>query len=781
MLKRKIQVFVMIILILALFVPIPPTETANASYLLISNNAEVVTTNLPAMDLPTVMATGVSAGSQHSCGLTIYGGVRCWGKNDSGQLGDGTYTNRLTPVDVVGLASEVSAVSAGEHHTCALTSAGGVKCWGDNIHGQLGDGTFSSHSIPVDVVGLTSGVSAIAAGEYHTCALTSAGGVKCWGRNNYGQLGDGTTTSRSLPVDVTGLTSGVSTVTAGEFHTCALTTAGGIKCWGYNYYGQLGNGTITSRNLPVDVAGLTSGVSTISAGWGHTCAITTAGGAKCWGNNYNGELGDGTTINHSTPVDVVGLTGGVGSIAAGGDHTCALTTMGGVKCWGNNYFGQLGDGTGQDRFTPVDVVGQTNGVSAIATGWGHTCALTVTGRVKCWGYNYYGQLGDGTTTHRLLPADVLGLASGVIAIAAGRRQTCALTTVGGVKCWGYNNYGQLGDGTIESHSTPVDVVGLTSGVSAIAAGEYHTCALTTAGGIKCWGYNDFGQLGDGTTTNRSIPVDVAGLASGVSAVAAGGGYTCALTSTGGVKCWGYNYLGQLGDGTIESHSTPVDVVGLTSGVSAVAAGDYHVCAVTISGGVKCWGYNPYGQLGDGTIDSHSTPVDVDGLTSGVSAVAAGEYHTCALTTDAGVKCWGFNYYGQLGDGNSMTHSSIPVDVAGLTDGVSAIAAGSLHTCAITTGSGGRCWGNNDYGQLGDGTTTSSSTPVDVGGLANGVSAVAAGRWHTCALTTGGGVKCWGDNDIGQLGWKVLWVPVEVVGFGMDDFTNLLYLPIVNKN
>jgi len=350
----------------------------------------------------------------------------------------------------------------------------------------------------------------IAAGYAHSCAVTRAGGAKCWGGNAFGELGNGggPVSSALAPVDVKGLTSGVRAIAAGNQYTCAVTRAGGAKCWGDNHLGQLGiRATPTGRSpVPVNVARLGSGVRTMAAGSGHTCALMTVGAVKCWGAGY----ASGSTTPTATPVDIPGLSSGVKDIAAGDDQTCVITSVGGAKCWGWNINGQLGNGSTTFSYTPVDVSGLTSGVSAISAGLGFTCAVTSGGGAKCWGWNEDGQLGNGARSvyPGTTPVDVTGLTSGVSAIAAGSHHTCALTRGGGVKCWGSNDYGQLGNGSRRSSTSPVNVAGLASGVSAIAAGFAHTCALMRAGGIKCWGWN-YGRLGNGSRTEFSTrPVDV---------------------------------------------------------------------------------------------------------------------------------------------------------------------------------------------------------------------------------------------------------------------------------
>jgi alpha-tubulin suppressor-like RCC1 family protein len=358
----------------------------------------------------------------------------------------------------------------------------------------------------------TSGVAIavdIAAGANHTCVLTASGGVKCWGRNSYGQLGDGTTRDREMSAFVSGLTSGATSVVARDNHTCAITVDGGVKCWGWNRDGQLGDGTTINRSTPVDVSGLTTGVTNLSIGGFHMCAISAGGGIECWGGNFGGQLGDGTATDRHTPVDVSGIPGGAISIGAGTYHTCAVMAYGGGKCWGLNYRGQLGDGTTTDHYLPVDVDGLP-AAKAIVAGEGFSCALTTGGGTYCWGRNEVGELGDGTTTTRLTPVEVYSLSSGMTSLAAGWQHACATTAEGSVSCWGLNLDGQLGDGTRIDRMAPVDVYEVARGVSKIATGWFHTCAITLSGGVKCWGSNFRGQLGDGTWISRSAPVEVIG-------------------------------------------------------------------------------------------------------------------------------------------------------------------------------------------------------------------------------------------------------------------------------
>ena len=733
-------------------------------------------------------ATQVVAGGSHACALTTAGGVSCWGLNANGQLGDGTTTSTQTPVAVAGLTGgAVIAIAAGGFHTCALlrtgtANTGAVQCWGQNLYGQLGNGSSANSAAPVAVSGLAGGPIAIAASGYNTCALLNTGAVQCWGANSYGQLGNGSSTDSSTPVTVTGLSGGVIAIATGLGHSCALTTAGAMQCWGRNQAGQLGDGSTSNSSVPVSVANLAGPVAQIATGANHTCAVTSAGAVQCWGANNNGQLGNGATTDSPTPVTPNGLSSGMAAVAAGTGHSCAMTNAGAVQCWGANSLRQLGDGTTTASSAPVATAvfatsTPNTSALAIAAGSNHSCALTRGGGVQCWGSNSSGQLGINSTLATAIPPAVVGLSSTVVyashavpagsgavvaveTLAAGSNHTCALTSAGGVQCWGSNNMGQLGNYPGNSPA-PVAIAGLGSNVAEIAAGGNHNCVRTvpafgaTTGGVQCWGSNFYGELGQAayTGTTSAAPLAVDTLASGVVAVATGYQFSCALTDASyGVRCWGRNDVGQLGIGSASAYvNSPVPVSGL-SGVIAIAAGDSHACALLNSGTVKCWGRPNEGQLGNGKFTWVSyAPVDVGGL-SNVVAIAAGGNDSCALTSAGAMYCWGDSLRGQLGNGTSGTgaKSAVPVQVSGLGSGVAAIAVGSVHACAVTNSGGAQCWGFNFKGQLGNGSTVDSNVPVAVPGL-TGVVAMTAGNAHTCALATSGILRCWGEDANGQLG------------------------------
>lgn len=356
---------------------------------------------------------------------------------------------------------------------------------------------------------------AVTAGWTHTCALLSDGRVFCWGSNESGELGvsSSVTPSSSTPLEVPGITDAVQ-ITSGHDHNCAVTAAEEVLCWGANDFGQLGRGTIEASPVPVAVPGVVAPIQ-VAAGRSHTCALETDGRVMCWGRNNHGQLGNGASLPApvmTTPVRVSGLTGAV-ELGANFQGMCARLSTGEVRCWGYNANGQLAQGTdldvgaGDPSSVPVAVMGLEGSAVSLSKGsGGHFCASVGAGSVNCWGFNQTGQLGDGTTTHRSLPIAVAGLTA--VEFGTGGH-TCAISAdaISDVRCWGRNTWGQLGDGTVDQATAPVTVSGLMN-ASRIAVGERHSCALQKGGLVFCWGNNDFGQLGDLTNNDRPAPVAV---------------------------------------------------------------------------------------------------------------------------------------------------------------------------------------------------------------------------------------------------------------------------------
>ncbi len=356
----------------------------------------------------------------------------------------------------------------------------------------------------------------------------------------------------------------------------------------------------------------------------------------------------------------------------------------------------------------------------IVAGEAHTCAITPSGGVKCWGYNGEGEIGVGTNTAQYAtPQAVTGLSSGVSTISGGYYDTCAITTGGAVSCWGYNGFGQLGNGTYTTETSPTAVTGLsTTGLGTASAGEYARCFLTTAHAVECAGYNDFGQLALGSITGSEYATLQTSLitTNALSLGGSGSNYLdplCAVMSSGAVECWGDSSYG-LGDGTSTESGTPVTVKLSSSTALSVSTSEEEVCVVLQGGGLQCWGYNGYGALGDGTTNTSATPVTA--TLGGVVAVSVGEEHMCAVTSGGAVECVGYNYYGQLGNGQSGSFNANTTWQVAISSGAVGVACGELHTCALMASGQVYCWGYNANGQIGDNTTTQRPSPTLVSGF-----------------------------------------------------------------
>lgn len=698
-------------------------------------------------------ATGtLSAYSQHSLVVKADNSVISWGENGNGVLGDGTVQQRSGPVCIP--ISGVIAVATGISHSVALRSDLTVWTWGDDSFGQLGNGTTITvgRTVPIAVPGLN-GFIAVAAGRFHSLALKNDGTVWSWGNNSFGQLGDGSTANRASPVQIPGLT-GITAISAGEYHSLARKSDGTVYSWGSNSVGQLGDGTTTSRLSPVVVTGLIA--QSIASGTYHNLAIKADGSVWAWGANSFGALGDGTTVNRSTPVRS-GTLVNIVEVAGGGYHSLAVRSDGTLWTWGYNSLGQLGLGNLTNSLVPASVSGITT-AAAVGAGTFHSLVRLANGSILSSGSNEKGEAGRASTTLNfttfssvaaetpcLLPApapSTLGQR-----LTAGQDRTMVIYNDGTVWGSGSNANGELGDGTTTNRTAPVVVSGLTNALG-VSAGGSHTLVVLKDGTVRSFGLNSSGQLGDGSTTTRLTAVTVPGLTN-VTMVAAGKTHSLARKSDGTVWAWGLNTNGAVGDGTTTSRLSPVQVSGLTNVVS-IAAGDSFSLAAKSDGTVWAWGLNTNGQLGDGSVTQRTAPVQVAAL-SGIIAVAAGSSHSLALRSDGTVWAWGLNTFGQVGDGTTTNRPTIS-----RADGMSnvvAIAAGASHSVAVRADGAVWAWGLNTNGQVGDSTSSSRFVPTPTVGMYGGL-AVAAGAAHSAGLKTDGYVRAWGSNQFGQFGLAV---------------------------
>ncbi len=750
----------------------------------------------------------------------------------------------------------------------------------------------SATATPAAAATQPAGALAVATGFRHSCALLENHTVKCWGGNTSGELGLGNTVALgdgpgemgdSLPTVDLGTGRTATALSVGGYDgsvsdfTCALLDDGHVKCFGFGLYGQLGQGSTASlgdgpsemgANLPAIALGTGRTATAISAGFLHACAILDNGSLKCWGDASSGQLGlgnttrrgDSTAAGHQMGDSLPAVNLGAGrtavAVAAGGYHTCALLDDGTVKCWGANYSGAVGVGSTNSQFSspqgPLNF-GAGRTATAIASGATHSCALLDDGTVKCWGSGIV--LGLGTNTSVTAPAGPVNLGAGrtAVRLTGGGGTYCALLDDATVRCWGDNSAGQGGQesadvyiGDRSSEMGPnLAAIDLGTGASAVALspGGRSVCALLQDRRVKCWGDNASGQLGQGNTTRRgdstaaghqmgddlpaidlgTITVANPSLSATQTAdessanVGADVHLHVTVTTTGDVPLTGItvtdpnepdceqavpdlgvgedhtvdcvhtatldDLAGYTNAATVDSDQTdPVDsnevevavsVPAASGGALAVGVGINHACALLDSYAVKCWGDNDYGQLGQGDTDDRGdgpgemgdelAPVDV-GSGRVASMVTLGSLTSCVRLDDHTAKCWGNNAGAQLGQAHVDTLGDEPGEMGDSLPAISlgtgriatSVVAGTGHACALLDDGTVKCWGANTSGQLGLGNTTAriqmgnSLTAVDLG-AGRTATAIAAKGNNTCALLDDGTVKCWGNNSNGQLG------------------------------
>lgn len=736
-----------------------------------------------ATSFPKTNPTALTAFGNTACTVTNHGGVRCW-EMQVDSSSSATYANEPPPLDtgvVPPIPYDINGLTTGiadVEEACSISTAGEVYCWVPDFY----------YLMPQKAFGVNDAMQFLR-GFNQSCYLSVSGIVKCW-------IADKEDAESSLftklPTTLKGLPNGIVSLShCYNRSMCAITSDGKLFRWDDNDPPEYDDEYKTK-------------VVAVDAGYAHECAIVANGGVKCWGwSNYAGQLGNGKMDPGSdSPVDVVGLDTGIVQISVGRSHTCALSVSGGVVCWGDNEDGQLGDGTIENRSAPFPVIGLDHGVQKISSGDSFSCALLSSGSVKCWGFVLPHKAADQNNPDDDTPVEIhfTEPVLSVYAMAVGYSHACAIIKkhfpnlndryLPKIKCWGKNEFGQLGDGTRVNRYSPVDVESsdllMNYPPEKVVAGKDHTCALLSQGSnIICWGRNDSGQLGDGTTIDKEYPVIVAGFTG--SYLVAGGNHTCSIgapmvpeltaptysSPTYGVEdsreiwCWGSNKYGQLGDGTNIDRSTPVKVEGISGYFRELVLGENHTCVRLEDNSVKCWGRNNYGQLGDGTTVDSNVPVQT-ALHSGAMQLAAGFNHTCAWTMqNIFMECWGANQSGQLGDGTTENRLTPVEALASEREHSLYIVAGGNSTCIRNSSSGGvlRCWGGNEFGQLGDGTTLDRSIAVDnrftnLGSSQDPTPYPGETRSGVFTFLLSGGfscvyshlfIICWGQNSSGQLG------------------------------
>ena len=732
-------------------------------------------------------AVAVSAGGSHTCAVLDNGSAKCWGANGWGQLGTGTSGPTASPafVDINPSAASSGshsgrtavAVSAGGAHSCALLNDGGVMCWGMESGSGKGGSGSTSWTTPYQVLtgyNSTGGywyqpAIAVSAGGVHSCVILNDGSVTCWGLGTSGQLGlPSAPSSPAAATSLWGAQPDLGTgrtaiaIAAGYTHTCAILDNGDLKCWGSNTYGQLGDGTTTNRNEPTLVSSLGTGRTAVavSAGWYHTCAILDNGDAKCWGRDHHGQLGDGgsNTDLSAPPSNAIdlGTNRTAVAISSGERFTCAILENSEAKCWGQDAQGQLGDGgSNTDQGSPVSVSGSNT--------WDSSTGLII------------GVTGASCSISPSLPTG-LSIDSSTCTISGSPTAETSNTTytvTAVISNVTYQGSVWLSTSAYGNITSAVDGAALNLGEAMTPITLNYTVNANVSNSSGSSGGTG-GSSGSGSGSGSSA-LNTSSFVYANDKVSLGDALSCGILDNGELKCWGYDHRGALGDGgttntnTDAPSSTAIDL-GTGRTAVAVSAGHYHVCAILDNGDLKCWGNDLDGQLGDGgsNTDTNAPSSNAIDLGPGRTAVevSAGSGVTCAILDNGDLKCWGDNWYGQVGNGGGRGDVTSPPSTAiNLGTGRTAVAvsAGADFVCALNDIGEVRCWGTDESGQLGYGASTTMSgytnspgAAIDLTGIVSdgdsGVAvALATGERHSCAILDSGDLKCWGAGLHGQLG------------------------------
>ena len=695
-----------------------------------------------------------AGGNGHSLSIHADGTLWATGDNQYGQLGLGSSVIKTGNWAQVGLATDWVMVAAGRDHTLGLRTNGTLYAWGRNDHGQLGNGTGTNATTPTLVSGMGP-YTQVAAGGSHSLALQANGTAWAWGRNDYGQLGIGTTADAHAPVQVSGGGTYVQ-LAAGGLHSLGLQTNGTAWAWGSNSSGQLSTaGPDASSPTAVSEVGP---YTQVTAGDEHSMGLKSNGTAWAWGRNDSGQLGNGgTTVTKPTQV---GSASTWVMVAAGGGHSLGLQANGVLYTGGRNDYGQLGNGTVANAVVFV-ATGSALPTRSTAVGKDFGVAVRADGTLWAWGHNQFNQLGNGTIFDHIRPEQV-GTSNEWVQVAAGADYALALKANGTLWAWGHNDYGQLGTGTtvvaVATLANPT-IVG-SALYTQVAAGTHHVLALRPDGTAWAWGSNQFGQLGNGTNTGITSPALFAspnptpaqvGTAL-YTQVSAGGDHSLGLRPGGTAWAWGSNQYGQLGTGSTTGTSAP-NIIPAQAGTDVytqVSAGGLHSLGLHANGSIWAWGLNDSGQLGNATTttsppttttvtapttttpttptttatttpttttttnttttNTTNAPAPVSGSET-YTQVAAGGLHSLGLRADGSIWAWGKGNFGALGNGKQDASVSFPTqEVTGGTTWTVLATGSAANTSLARTTSGYHfaSTGSNDFGQLGDGTTTLAS-------------------------------------------------------------------------